>query len=131
MVQLAQGWELEVERGPEWLFVHIRCTPEGALAVPPLADTVWQILEQHMTYRVVLECDELNLLHSMLIGELMTLNRRVAAHGGTMRLCGLSDENRIVLRHCRLDRHFPHNLDRTEAVMGTRHVRPRPRPSAK
>ena len=124
MLQVAPGWELEVERGPAWLFVKVHCAPESVWDAPPLAEAVGQLLEQHMTYRLVLECDDLPVLHSMLVAELLALQKRVAAHGGMLRVCGLSPENRQVLARCRLESRFPHNCDRTEAVMGSR---PHPR----
>jgi anti-anti-sigma factor len=125
MLQIAPGWDLEVERGPDWLFVRVRCAPEQAWAVPPLADAVWQLLEQHMTYRVVLECDEINLLHSTLVAELVSLSRRIKQQGGMMRLSGMSPENRQVLNRCQLDTFFPHNCDRNAAVMGDWSQKPR------
>src|SRR5437660_668333 len=89
MLPIAPGWNLEVSRGPDWLFVTLHCEPEFGWDPPPLADTLWSLLEQHFTRRLVLECDELPQLNSMLIGELITLNKRLQAGGGVLRLCGL------------------------------------------
>ncbi|HEX4129936.1 MAG TPA: STAS domain-containing protein [Pirellulales bacterium] len=125
MVTIAPGWELDVERGPDWLFVKLHCAQENVWDSPPLASNIWRLLEQHFTYRLVLECDELAVLHSTIIAELVMLQKRVMAHGGVMRLCGLSEDNRDVLARCRLTTRFPNNFDRAEAVLGSKPAKPR------
>jgi anti-anti-sigma regulatory factor len=118
MLQLAPGWNLDVERGPDWLFVRLHCLPDNIWDAPPLAEMLWSLGEQHFTYRLVLECDELQLLHTSLLGQLVLLHKRLAVNGGTLRLCGLSQQNRDVLRSCRLDSRFPVFANRGEAVLG-------------
>jgi anti-anti-sigma regulatory factor len=117
MLQLAPGWNLDVERGPDWLFVRLHCLPDNIWDAPPLAEMLWS-LGEHFTYRLVLECDELQLLHTSLLGQLVLLHKRLAVNGGTLRLCGLSQQNRDVLRSCRLDSRFPVFANRGEAVLG-------------
>jgi len=75
-------------------------------------------LERHFTYRVVLELDQVSVLNSHLIGQLVQLYRRIRQHDGVMRLCGLSPYNLEVLRTCRLEDRFLPYRDREEAVMG-------------
>ena len=118
MLQLAPGWNLEVERGPDWLIVRLHCLPENVWDAPPLAETLWSLVEQHFTYRLVLECNEMQLLHTMLLGQLVLLHKRLSVHGGTLRMCGLSQQNRDVLKSCRLDSRFPPFGSRGEAVLG-------------
>ena len=98
MLAVAPGCELEVERGPDWLFVRVADSDQSELQTPPLAERVWNILRQHFTYRLVLELDQVSSLTSRLVAELVQLHRRVEEHGGVMRLCGLSPSNRQVLR---------------------------------
>lgn len=124
MVQMAPGWKLEVDRGPDWLFVKPTCSSyDPDSADPPLAESVWSLLQQHFTYRLVLECEQLPHLHSPMVGQLAMLHKRISTQGGLMRLCGLSDSNQEVLHACRLDGRFPNFLDRSEAVQGN--FRPR------
>lgn len=118
MVALAPGWQLEVTRGPEWLFVELTCEHEHEWDNPPLADSIWQLLEQHFTYRIVLDLSRVQMLHTWLVGQLVRLNHRVRAHDGVVRVCGLSERNQDVLRSCRLDGFFPHYRDRTDALVG-------------
>jgi anti-anti-sigma factor len=118
MLALAPGWELSVERGPDWLFVTI--TGSGAVKddSPPLADRIWSLMEQHLTHRLVLELQGVPLLTSHFIGQLIDLYRRIREQDGVMRLCGLSAYNRHVLHTCRLDDRLPAYDDVHEAVLG-------------
>ncbi|MDZ7618928.1 MAG: STAS domain-containing protein [Patescibacteria group bacterium] len=122
MLAIAPGWELAVERGPDWLLVRILKAPEARDA-PPLADELWEQLCRHFTYRLVLELNQIVLLDSYLIGQLVQLYKRICEHDGVMRVCGLSAYNRRVLHTCNLADHFPEYQDREEAVMGVRRPR--------
>lgn len=124
MVQAAQGCELDVERGPDWLFVR----PHGESLrghEMELAEQVWHLLEQCTTHRLVLELDDLGPMVSSVIGQLILLHKRICAQGGLMRLCGLSPANERVLKTCRLSEYFPAYCDRNEAVMASRPLQPR------
>ena len=137
MIGLSQGWSLQVDRGPDWLFVRPSRAVDGELSTAvglsaddgaddaSLADQVWSVIEQHFTYRVVLECDQLGRLTSELIAQLLVLNRRIRGQGGTLRLCGLSDYNQEMLRQCRVDGFFPQFTSRSQAVLGNRPMQPR------
>lgn len=124
MPATASAWELEVDRGPDWLFVKV-CVPKNFRGEdPPLADLVWEQLQQHFVYRLALELDDVPLMHSFLLGQLVILQKRIAEHGGVMRVCGLSPMNQRVLEMHGLDHEMPNYGDRTEAVMAPR-LKPR------
>jgi anti-anti-sigma factor len=124
MLAVAPGCELEVERGPDWLLVRASLDP--AEPDSPLAEQVWDALQQHFTYRLVLELDQISLLTSTLVAQLLQLHRRIEEHGGVMRVCGLSPHNREVLNACRLSGHLMPYQNREEAIMGSRRTtRPR------
>ena len=117
-LELAPGWTTDLERGPDWLFVRLR-PPQGCDAAgAEIAERLWNLLDQQFTRRLVLELDDVPVLRSALIGEIVRLHKRIHAQGGMMRICGLSDSNREVLRMCRLDERFPCYSSRTDAVMG-------------
>ena len=124
MIEIAPGWMLQVERGPDWLFVRLSA-PKDAVEAPPLAERVWGMLEHTLTDRVVLEMDEVEILRSYLIGQLVLLHKRLCAHGGVMRLCGLSAQAQESLHAARLDGRFPNFATRGEAVRGDRPRQPR------
>lgn len=117
MIGLSHPWSLDVERGPDWLFVRPSAPPEGG-DDSSLAESIWSTLEQHFTYRVVVECDELGRFTSAMIAQLLLLHRRIRAQRGLLRLVGLSTANQELLRQCRIDGFFPHFGDRSQAVLG-------------
>ena len=112
--------ELGVERGPGWLFLKLKNIDPDAFEIHQLADNIWSLLEQHLTYRVVLEMGDVKVLRSELIAQLVLLQRRIQRHGGVIRLCGLSENNTRVLRACSLLDRLPSYPDRLGAVMGCR-----------
>jgi hypothetical protein len=125
MRTFAPEWELEVHRGPGWLFVKLRNPDDDSPHSTLLADQLWSLLESHLVYRLVLDLNEVRVVDRRLLGQLIQLYRRIRRHDGVMRLCGLSPTNRMVLesRH-RLTQRLPPYDDIEEAVMG---VKRRPR----
>jgi anti-anti-sigma factor len=119
---VAPGWIRDVERGPDWLFITLNSVGEDP---SQLAESVWSLVQQHFTYRLVLDCQRVKLLSSTLIAQLLTLEQRLHAHGGLLRLCALSEPNQRVLQQCRLAGRFPRFCDRVEAVLGHRPLQPR------
>jgi anti-anti-sigma regulatory factor len=117
MLAISPGWELHVERGPDWLIVKIQSMSADG-ENPPFAETIWSLMQQHLTHRLVLELDQVPVLTSFLIEELTKLYRKIYEHDGVMRLCGLSVYNRRLLHSCRLDERLQPYHDRQEAVLG-------------
>ncbi|MEX2173516.1 MAG: STAS domain-containing protein [Pirellulaceae bacterium] len=139
LLEVASDWSFQIDRGPDWLFIR-PCPPHagdnpphagdnpphaGDMGEFPLAETIWGSLEQAFCHRVVVELDDVHFLRSWLVGELVRLHKRVTAHGGMMRVCGLSAASQDVLRTCRLLDRFPAYANRTAAVMGHRPQQPR------
>jgi anti-anti-sigma regulatory factor len=123
MLTVATGCAFDVERGPDWLLVRVRNLDLAEPDSPPLAEQLWSLLEQHLTYRLVLEMDEVDMLNSYLLGELVRLYRWIEEHEGVLRVCGLTPFNCEVLHACHLDEQLLPYHDRREAVTGC----PRPR----
>ena len=130
LLELAPEWSLDIDRGPDWLFIRLQ-PPRGNDTAhrdggeAPLAEMVWKQLEQCFCYRVVLELDGIDYLRSWMIGELVRLHKRVTTQGGMLRLCGVNSDALAVLRICRLADRFPAYRNRTDAVMGYRPPQPR------
>jgi anti-anti-sigma factor len=113
-------WDVDVDRGPDWLFMRLRPgkqEPEG------VADKLWSLADRHFTYRLVLELHELDIIPSRLMGQLVMLQKRVLQRDGALRLCGLSDDCEQALHFCRLDQALPSYDCREDAVMGRRRSR--------
>jgi hypothetical protein len=117
-VELAPGWQTELEHGPDWLFVRLYGPVGEDADATGLADSLLVLLREEMTRRMVLELDHLDGITEEFVDELIELRDRVDAEGGLLRLCGLSHEHQETVREvddlCRL----PHFRDREEAVMG-------------
>jgi anti-anti-sigma factor len=118
MVVISPGWIMDVERGPDWLIVSVRSEHDNEWDTPPLAESIWHLVEQNFTYRLVLDLSNVSMLHTSLVGQLVYLQKRLSIHDGCLRICGLSDRNHDILRTCRLDGLMPHYRDRNEAVLG-------------
>jgi len=125
LLEVAPEWSLEIDRGPDWMFIRLAPPREGDTGEIALAEMIWEKLEQSFCHRVVLELHDVKFLRSWLVGQLVRLHKRISAEGGMLRLCGLSPANQDVLRICRLDDHFPAYRNRTDAVMGYRPAKPR------
>jgi len=117
MLAIDSGCEMDVERGPDCLLVRLRNLDASDPGSTQLAERLWTLMRQHFARRLVLELDDVGLLNSPLIGQFLLLYKRIEAHDGVMRLCGLSPYNRQVLRRCRLDDRLLPYADRREAVM--------------
>ena len=112
------GLELNVDRGPNWLFVKLRSKEEAVPAVPQIADKLWSISSRHFIYRLVLELEDLDEMPSGMMGQLVLLQSRLAQCGGALRICGLSPECEEALQSCQLDSALPNHASREAAVMG-------------
>jgi anti-anti-sigma factor len=125
MATTLADWELCVERGPGWLIV--KPIPQGTNHSQPydLAQAIWALLEQHFTYRLLVEMHDVPLLSSHLIGQLILLHKRIHQHGGVLRLCGLSPSSEEALQICQLATRLPNYGTREEAVLGHRPKQPR------
>lgn len=123
-MQLAPGWMADVQRGPDWLFVRLASDARDAHDAE-IAESLWEVLRRHLTHRMVIQLDEVPLLTSGVLGQLVALGERIKQSGGMLRLCGLSPAAREALRASQLDRLLPCYEDRTAAVMGARPLQPR------
>ena len=118
MLVTAEGCDLDIDRGPDWLFVRIRNFDADAPESSHLADRIWALLEKHLTYRLVLELDDIEVLPSLLIAQMERLHGRIREHDGVIRLSGLSAHSRKLLHRRHLEGRLPAYGDRIEALMG-------------
>ena len=125
MPTLAAKWNLEVDRGPDGLWVRVVGPASGTLDSASLADSLWSLLERHFVYRLVLDVEEIDLSDHCLVDQLTDLCERISQHDGMLRLCGLSPENREALDESELKGRIPCYRDREEAVMGGCPIKPR------
>ena len=112
------GLELNVDRGPNWLFVKLKAKEDAHHEVPRIADKLWSISSRHFIYRLVLELEDLDKMPSGMMGQLVMLQERLSQCGGALRICGLSPECEVELHNCQLDSALPNHASRAQAVMG-------------
>ncbi len=119
MLAVAAGYEFDVDRGPDWLWIRVRSVETGSSPAGSLAEDVKELVEKHFIYRVVLELHRIPELSSQLIGELVELDRYILRHDGVLRVCGLSAEGRAMLQVCGRDDLCLAYETREEAILGS------------
>ncbi len=119
MLATVAGYELDVDRGPDWLWIKVRSVDTGSSPPVSLAKQVKELFERHFIYRVMLDLHGVPELSSQLIGELVQLDQQILKHDGVLRICGLSSEGRAMLEVCRLDDLCLAYETRDEAILGT------------
>ena len=78
MLATAADWRFEV-RGPDCLFVRLKSPRRTRAGEFPLAERLWDVLNRHFVYRVVLDLGPNCFLNSRLIGQLTVLANRISA----------------------------------------------------
>lgn len=117
MLSTADSIQLEVDRGPNWLFVTVR--PQGPKAdLSHLADELWEVVSKHFIYRLVVEMDAVEKISSKVIQQLEDLRVRLEEHGGALRICGLSAPCEEDLEHYRVSDSMRNHPSRVAAVLG-------------
>lgn len=111
------AWGIDVDRGPDWLFVRLHPSKNEPADV---AERLWSVADRHFIYRIVLEMDDVDIMPSRLMGQLVMLHKRVLNHDGALRLCGVSSDCWESLHVCRLDQALPTFENRDDAVRGQR-----------
>jgi len=117
MVTVCSDWPVEVERGPNWLFVRLLPGDGDRAPANGLAEALWALLDKHFIYRLVLELDDTPLISSELVEQIRQLRAWIDQRGGRLRLCGAGDQVRAALQDFGVD---PLNCcgSRNEALLG-------------
>ena len=113
-----RAWSLQMERGPNWLVITVAQPPGRPWEMVPLNKSIQTLLNRHLTYHLVLELHEIELVNSLLIGQLVALRKWIDAKTGVLRLCGLSSHALEVLHRLRLGGFFSVFPDRLQAISG-------------
>lgn len=118
IIQLANGWTLTVDEGPEWLFFRLSKASADATLEPPLAAKIWDCAVHNGRHRLVFELDDQTMLTSYLVGQMVLLHKRAEIEGGVFRVCRLSEYAYTTLRIMKMADRFPNYRNREDAVMG-------------
>lgn len=110
------GFDVALERGPDWLFVRLAPGADGrGRHGHDLGTSLWELARDHGTRRLVVELDALDDVDDDLLDGLAMLGRILERESGVLRLCGASAS---IARHesCGPAGHLPHFSCRSEAV---------------
>jgi len=108
---------LEVDRGPNWLFVKL--SPGRSKSdLAQLASNLWEIVDTHFVYRLVVEMDDFEALPDLVIQQLAELRQRLEDQRGALRVCGLRKSCVVKLENFRLDHVLHNSATRASAVLG-------------
>lgn len=118
MREFAPGWLLSSEQLPHWLLVRLTRFGDDPAIEPPVADAVLRLADAQGQHRIIFELSDGVLLASRLVGQLVTLHKRLHLKSGALRLCGLSDHNFEVIRLMRLSDRLPNYDTRESAIAG-------------
>jgi hypothetical protein len=123
MGEVKVAWDFAVERGPNWLLVRAENPTVDAEDERSLVESLWAVMQEHLTYRLVLEFAEEQSLVPPLIRQLLELRQLAQFQHGCVRLCGMSRNERQRLRRSIYGRNLPVFRDRQDAVFGFRRPR--------
>jgi len=115
---VSAGWDLDVDRGPNWLFVRINGADRNAARIRPLAEELRALLEEHLINRIVVEVNVPGLPLRSVFRQLAILAQWLDDHHGVIRLCGQTASCKDALRRCGLSGRIPLYRNRVDAVFG-------------
>jgi anti-anti-sigma regulatory factor len=95
---MLSGWSIDPDVERDWLYVRASRIPGQESDDTLFADAVASLAAQRGNYRLIVEFDNALMLTSLIAGQLVVLHKRVHLKGGSLRLCGMSNFNRDVLR---------------------------------
>ncbi|MFM7184718.1 MAG: STAS domain-containing protein [Planctomycetota bacterium] len=109
------GWDVAVERGPDWLFLRLESGTGGA-GDGSLSDRLLGTIRANRAHRVVLELDRVESMDAALLDAIATVGTHVRGDGGLVRVCGLSEGNLRQLQTSAAGKELPHFESRSAAV---------------
>jgi len=109
------GWDVAVERGPDWLFLRLESGTPGA-GDGSLTDRLLGTIRANRAHRVVLELERVESIDATLLDAIATVGTQVRGDGGMIRVCGLSENTLRQLRKSPAGRELPHFESRSAAV---------------
>ena len=110
-------WSRSVGRGPDCLVVRLHPPVDGQLGDYRLAEDLLNLLNEQFKHRLVLEMDDVTLVLSAILRELIVLRKRIEASGGLLRLAGLSPVAAEVLQTTNLEGYIPTYSNSRDAIM--------------
>jgi anti-sigma B factor antagonist len=108
---------LDVSEGGDVTVVRFRDRRiANPFEIEQVGQELYRLLEKGKHQRLVLDFSNVDFLSSALIGKLISLNAKVRAGNGSVKLCSIHPEVFETFHICRLDRIFLINKDLADAV---------------
>ncbi len=108
---------LEIDRGPNWLFVKFHPGRSKA-ELAKMGDELWTVAENHFVYRMVVEMEEIDTLTDDLVRQLAKLREQLEEQEGALRVCGLQKSCAAKLENFHLDHTLQSHASRESAILG-------------
>ena len=109
---MAAYQRLEISEGGDVTAVRFRDRRiDTILAIEQVGEELYRLVEEGRHNRLVLDFSNVDYLSSALIGKLLSLNVKVEARDGNVKLCGIRPEVSDLFHACKLDRVFPISKD--------------------
>ena len=107
---------LEISEGGDVTVVRFRDRRiSNLLEIEQVGQELYRLVDEGKHKRLVLDFSDVEYLSSALIGKLISLNAKVQARGGSVKLCSIRREILEVFHACKLDRIFCINKDAADA----------------
>jgi anti-sigma B factor antagonist len=84
--------------------------------IEELGQELYQLVEGPQRKKLLLDFSSVEMLSSAAFGKLISLNGKVRAHDGVLRLCSLSNQLLDVFHVCKLDRIFDIRQDESDEL---------------
>jgi anti-sigma B factor antagonist len=113
---MAAYQRLEISEGGGVTVVRFRDRSiADMLEIEEVGRELYRLVEERKQKRLVLDFSGVDYLSSALVGKLLSLNSKVQARGGSVKLCSIRREILEVFHACKLDRIFCINKDAADA----------------
>ncbi len=113
---MAAYQRLDISEGGDVTVVRFRDRHiSGMLEIDELGRELYRLVEEQKHKHFILDFSNVDYLSSALIGKMLSLNAKVQARGGSVKLCSIRPEIFEVFHACKLDRIFPISKDVADA----------------
>ena len=114
---MADYQQLQIEEVGDSTIVHFRQPRvSGILEMEKLERELHHLVDVDNRHKLVIDLTVVEFLSSQIFGTLVSLNGKLKARHGALRLCNIQPQVLDVLLTCKLDRVFDIKTDLTEAL---------------
>ncbi len=114
---MTQFQRLRTDELDDVTFVRFRDFRISNLAeIQELGEELYRLIEPKARRKLVLDFADVEFFSSAAIGKLISLNGKLRAHGGAMKLCNVRPEILGAFHVCQLDRVFDIRKDEADAT---------------